>query len=123
MTPVQRSCLDAIRRLTVRGVAPSYDEIADAMGLASKGRVARLIDELESEGLVRRKPNIARSLTVIGDHSAYTPAALAELGTQALDDLIAHAAGVRAHRSSGELTDRMLRRIGDRLVGRPRIPA
>lgn len=123
MTPIQRNCLEAIRRLTAGGVSPSYDQLAGELGLTSKSSVFRLINQLEQQGLVRRDYHRARSITVVADAPAYAPAALDLLSTEALDDLIAHASGIRAHRTGAKLTDQMLRRIGDRLVGRPRVSA
>ena len=43
---------------------PSYEEMAKALGVASKSNVHRLIEGLEERGYVHRIPNRARQLTV-----------------------------------------------------------
>jgi len=93
MTSREQDCLAVIARLTAGGVGPSYDEIAAALGLASKSGVARLIAALERDGLVARGAG-ARSIRLIADHPAYTPAALTALSPAALGRLIAAASGV-----------------------------
>ncbi len=52
-------------RIKAVGVPPSYDEMKDALGLASKSGIHRLITALEERGFVRRLPNKARALEVI----------------------------------------------------------
>ena len=52
-------------RIRAVGVPPSYDEMKDALGLASKSGIHRLITALEERGFVRRLPNKARALEVI----------------------------------------------------------
>lgn len=47
------------------GVPPSYDEMKDALGLASKSGIHRLITALEERGFIRRLPNKARALEVL----------------------------------------------------------
>jgi SOS-response transcriptional repressor LexA len=47
-----------------RGIAPSYDEIREKMGLASKSGVCRLVDSLIDRGALVRLPGKARSLSV-----------------------------------------------------------
>jgi hypothetical protein len=100
MTPREKDCLAVIARLTTGGVGPSYDEIAAALSLASKSGVARLIAALERDGLVARGAG-ARSIRLIADNPAYTPAALEALSPQALGRLIAAASCVLA-RNRGE---------------------
>ena len=61
------------------GVPPSYDEMKDALGLASKSGIHRLITALEERGFIRRLPNKARALEVLKlpeDYSS-TPAPIA----------------------------------------------
>lgn len=62
MTPKQKECLDAIRDLTVDGVSPSYDEIKDRLGLASKGTVHALIQALMKDGWIVASPYRRRTL-------------------------------------------------------------
>ena len=52
------------------GEAPTYREIAEAMGWASTNSVARAIDELEALGQVRRVPGRNRALQLV-DQEAF----------------------------------------------------
>ena len=52
-------------RLKTTGVSPSYDEMKDALGLASKSGIHRLITALEERGFIRRLAHKARALEVI----------------------------------------------------------
>ncbi len=47
------------------GVAPSFNEMKEFCGLASKSGVHRLITALEERGLIRRLPNRARAIVCI----------------------------------------------------------
>lgn len=61
-------------RMKESGVPPSFDEMKDALDLASKSGIHRLITALEERGFIRRLPNRARALEVIKLPEAYTPA-------------------------------------------------
>ncbi len=52
-------------RLKETGIPPSFDEMKDALGLASKSGIHRLITALEERGFIKRLPNRARALEVI----------------------------------------------------------
>lgn len=52
-------------RLKESGVPPSFDEMKDALDLASKSGIHRLITALEERGFIRRLPNRARALEVV----------------------------------------------------------
>ncbi|MCJ8509022.1 transcriptional repressor LexA [Rhizobium lemnae] len=52
-------------RMKEAGVPPSFDEMKDALDLASKSGIHRLITALEERGFIRRLPNRARALEVI----------------------------------------------------------
>jgi repressor LexA len=66
LTKKQRDLLLLIdTRIHAVGVPPSYDEMKDELGLASKSGIHRLITALEERGFVRRLPNKARALEVI----------------------------------------------------------
>lgn len=52
-------------RVKTKGVPPSYDEMKDSLGLASKSGIHRLITALEERGFIRRLPNKARALEVL----------------------------------------------------------
>ncbi|AYD01389.1 transcriptional repressor LexA [Neorhizobium sp. NCHU2750] len=60
-------------RMKESGVPPSFDEMKDALDLASKSGIHRLITALEERGFIRRLPNRARALEVIKLPEAYVP--------------------------------------------------
>lgn len=115
----QRETLDAIKRLTVDGVPPTYQALADELGLVSKGSVHRLVGQLTERGFIERGRHY-QSISVVG--AEFSPAALDKLDDRDLRSVVAHAAGLLAHREggSGQETADMLRRIADRLTGAPR---
>lgn len=51
--------------LKKNNISPSYDEMKDALGLASKSGIHRLITALEERGFIRRLPHRARALEVL----------------------------------------------------------
>jgi repressor LexA len=53
------------RRLRETGVAPSFDEMKDALGLRSKSGIHRLMTGLEERGFIRRLAHRARALEVV----------------------------------------------------------
>ncbi|MEX1148156.1 MAG: transcriptional repressor LexA, partial [Sphingomonadales bacterium] len=69
-------------RLQATNVAPSYDEMKDALGLKSKSGIHRLIKALEERGFIRRLPHRARALEILripedpgrGQQATETPA-------------------------------------------------
>ncbi|MGO8388884.1 LexA family protein, partial [Rhizobium johnstonii] len=50
-----------------------FDEMKDALDLASKSGIHRWITALEERGFIRRLPNRARALEVIKLPEAYSP--------------------------------------------------
>jgi repressor LexA len=52
-------------RLQATGVPPSFDEMKDALGLASKSGIHRLVTGLEERGFIRRLPHRARAMEVL----------------------------------------------------------
>lgn len=51
----QREVLNFVNEfIEIKGYSPSYQEIADGLGLSSKGSVARHIETLEAQGLLQR---------------------------------------------------------------------
>jgi repressor LexA len=52
-------------RLKESGIPPSFDEMKEALDLASKSGIHRLITALEERGFIRRLPNRARAVEVI----------------------------------------------------------
>lgn len=67
-------------RMKESGVPPSFDEMKDALDLASKSGIHRLITALEERGFIRRLPNRARALEVIKLPESYSPAAKPQRG-------------------------------------------
>jgi repressor LexA len=60
-------------RMKESGIPPSFDEMKDALDLASKSGIHRLITALEERGFIRRLPNRARALEVIRLPESMTP--------------------------------------------------
>lgn len=52
-------------RMEADGVAPSFDEMKDALDLRSKSGIHRLITALEERGFIRRLPHRARAIEVL----------------------------------------------------------
>lgn len=73
MTPQQKRCLDAIERLTKDGVPPSYDELKDELGLASKSGVHRLIHALAGRGYIALSPGRYRTMQVVTRQAEEVP--------------------------------------------------
>jgi repressor LexA len=66
LTEKQRELLLFInQRLTATGVAPSFDEMKDAVSLKSKSGITRLVGALEERGFIRRLRDRARALEVV----------------------------------------------------------
>ena len=62
-------------RLKETGVSPSFDEMKEALDLASKSGIHRLITALEERGFLRRLPHRARALEVVRLPESATAAA------------------------------------------------
>src|ERR1700681_599363 len=52
-------------RIKETGVSPSFDEMKDALNLASKSGIHRLITALEERGFVRKLAHRARAIEVV----------------------------------------------------------
>lgn len=67
LTTAQAELLYFIRQHTERtgGVAPSFEDMKQHLGLASKSGIHRLICALVERGHLRRIPNRARALEVL----------------------------------------------------------
>ena len=66
LTSKQRELLLFIhQRIKEGGVSPSFDEMKEALDLASKSGIHRLITALEERGFIRRLPHRARALEVL----------------------------------------------------------
>lgn len=64
------------KRLKKNGISPSYDEMKDALGLASKSGIHRLITALEERKFIRRLPHRARALEILRMPGEEAPAPL-----------------------------------------------
>ena len=66
LTKKQKTLLLLIdKKIKETGITPSYDEMKDSLGLASKSGIHRLITALEDRGFIRRLPNKARAIEVL----------------------------------------------------------
>lgn len=70
MTPRQRQAYNFIVQYTTThaGLSPSYQEIADALGLKNKSGASRLVDGLRALGYLRDTSGRKRSLEPIAKH-------------------------------------------------------
>jgi repressor LexA len=74
LTAKQRELLLFInQRIIEGGVPPSFDEMKEALDLASKSGIHRLITALEERGFIRRLPHRARALEVLKLPESSTP--------------------------------------------------
>ena len=62
-------------RIQATGVSPSFDEMKDALNLASKSGIHRLITALEERGFIRRLAHRARALEVLKLPDSASPSA------------------------------------------------
>lgn len=89
LTHMQAQLLDYITWFQQRneGVSPSFDEMRETLGLASKSGVHRLVTALEERGRIVRKPNRARCIEIVPEdtdlHRYPTQALIAELSRRA----------------------------------------
>jgi SOS-response transcriptional repressor LexA len=71
LTPVMQNAVAfMIQQKDQAGVYPSYQEIADHIGLKSKSRVCAIMYSLEERGAVRRMPGRARGYEVVPEAEA-----------------------------------------------------
>lgn len=74
LTQKQRDLLIMIHERLAKGeVAPSFDEMRNALGLKSKSGIHRLIGALEERGFLERLPNKARALHIRKLPDGYEP--------------------------------------------------
>lgn len=72
LTKKQKTLLLLIdKKIKDTGIPPSYDEMKDSLGLASKSGIHRLITALEDRGFIRRLPNKARAIEVLKSTPKY----------------------------------------------------
>lgn len=85
LTAKQRDLLEFLRACQKNSHTPSYDEMKEYLGLASKSGVHRLVAALEERGFIHRLPNRARSISVLSDgvHPREVMSLLELIGTYA----------------------------------------
>lgn len=90
LTRLQHDLLRLIHdRLRETGVAPSYDEMRQAMGRVSKSSVHRLVCALEERGFIRRVRGRARAIEVIRAPFSAVPAVPAPRSSAGAEDACA----------------------------------
>lgn len=91
LTRKQADLLNYLRFQIARdGVSPSFEEMKNTLGLASKSGVHRLLSALEERGFIARRRNRARAIEVLKETSvpatpvklATTEALIAELAAR-----------------------------------------
>ena len=66
LTKKQKELLDFLTAHAEKSdVPPSFDEMRDALGLASKSGIHRLVSGLEERGHIRRLANRARAIEIL----------------------------------------------------------
>ncbi len=67
LTAAQARFMLGIQKLILErgGYSPSYQEIMDELGYASKSEVSRLIEVCELRGRIKRIPGMARTINII----------------------------------------------------------
>ena len=74
LTRKQNELLDfLVKHAEEHDVPPSFDEMRDALGLASKSGIHRLVSGLEERGYIRRLANRARAIEIIRPAGAPSP--------------------------------------------------
>jgi len=66
LTKTEKAVLDAVRTLTVEGLAPTYGEIAAHLGLRSRGQIAGHLQALRKKGRVEFGRQ-SRSIRIVED--------------------------------------------------------
>jgi SOS-response transcriptional repressor LexA len=107
LTPVQQRVLDVIRAsIATTGVAPTYDEMAAALG-RGVSTVHRSVHALAARGHIRTRPGASRAIELVDDPYAIRlqlqPTAAARLHR------VAAARGQRPEALVGELVAEFLR--------------
>lgn len=73
MTPKQQKCYNFVKEYWERnGVAPTYGEIAEHLGVKHRSTVNRVVVSMAKRGLLHYNPGMARSVRPAG--MAWPPA-------------------------------------------------
>ena len=107
-------------RLRESGIPPSFDEMKDALDLASKSGIHRLITALEERGFIRRLPNRARALEVIKlpDSLSQSPVAQRRFAPSVIEGSLGRAAPLARMPARSDNDDDVSRAIGVPMMGR-----
>lgn len=128
LTPRLNQCLQIIANGIQGGVCPSYDEIRETMGLASRSGVFRMLNELEERGYIQRLYHRARAIDLTAKAvSALRMTApevpdLQHMGLADLETHLMHVMAIHSHRTGIGHTKEVLTRGFSRLAGLPRVP-
>jgi repressor LexA len=79
MTDAQAELLAFLKSQAAKGRVPSFEEMREWLGLASKSGVHRLLSSLEEQGKIRRNHNRARQIEVLPDRAAIKSISTGEL--------------------------------------------
>lgn len=71
LTRRQGAIVSAVHRLTVGGVAPSYKELCQELGLKSMSAISRLLFGAEERGWLYRLPYKARAVWLTAEARAF----------------------------------------------------
>ena len=67
LTAIQASGLEFITDyVKTRGMSPSFDDVAEGLGMKSRRAVHRLVHQLVDRGVINMAPRRARSITIVG---------------------------------------------------------
>jgi SOS-response transcriptional repressor LexA len=106
LTPRLGDLLIFIRSAIERdGHAPSFTEMARALGINSRGAVAGMISRLEKRGYIRRVAKSARSISIVE-----TPGIAPELELLIAD--YCRRAGIPRHEFDRQAAERLIRERG-----------
>ena len=98
MTRKQKALLDFIiaYQRDNEGISPSYDEMKDALGLASKSGINRLMVSLKDQGFIHFRPSYARQIFVLcpPDKTPKPPREQLRMNTIQLSEYLARELGV-----------------------------
>lgn len=100
LTAEQARCLDIIAEtINQTGSPPTYQEIAEKLGVSSKSRAFELVKALEERGHIRRGAGKARTIALVDPNDADMVDAITDLEERALSRrLLRTAAALREAR-------------------------
>lgn len=122
ITPRQREVLDYLHRfIDTQGQAPTMAEIRAHFDLKSASTVHHLLSALEREGLIRRVPNAARAIEIIGSEQTASESEIPLLGVIAagrpIEAILSHEMLAAPRDMLGRNRTFALRVKGDSMIG------